>query len=143
MTAFVVVQAGEQAAGRKDILAPGGADGGGNPAPGQTVPEGLHRRLRAGAVREIRNPVETDQVHAAFQPLEETKESVGMARGVVETREHRVLETYPALAREVVLTDQVDDRFDRVGLSTGIRERRSSGNGLCRLTARWHRHSSR
>ena len=51
--------------------------------------------------------MEADKVHPAFQTLKESYQRVGMALCVVQAGEHGVFETHPALAGEVIFTDQV------------------------------------
>ena len=61
------VLSGKHAAGGEDVLSAGGADGTGDSVGVQPVAESLHYGGRAGNVWEVRDAVEPDEVHAAFE----------------------------------------------------------------------------
>ena len=120
---------GQKAAGGKNVLPPGSTDGGRESALGQAVPESLHLLLRGRSIGKVRNPVETDQVHTAFQGAEKLHQRIGMPLRVVPAMENGILETDTALAAEVVLFQEPDNLclrpslLDRHHLGTLFRER--------------------
>ena len=78
----------------------------------EPVAEDLHGRVGGAVIGEIRDTVESDQVHAALQPAQQADEGVRVALVVVEAGEHRIFKTHAALAAEVVLADEIDDLAD-------------------------------
>ena len=102
---------------------------------GEIVAEILHLLLVGAVQRHIWNLVESDEVYAAVEALEQMHKFLGVCRGVVESVEDDVLERQPSLVREVVVAQQVDDigyRHTPLGgheLGSLLRERRVQTDG--------------
>lgn len=119
-----------------DVLAPRGADRGLNAAGGQRVAEADHRLVAGREVGRVGNPVEADQVDAAFDAVQQARQFADVARGVVQplitmysndTRRWWV----KSYSRRIAATSAIGH-----ARSTGMISIRSSWKGLWRLTAR-------
>ena len=104
---------GEHSAGCKDIFASRRADSRCQSAIIEPLLEVFDDYRCGSFVWEIRNLVETDQVHSALKSLEHPDQRICMCLRIVETGKHRILEAYTALACEVVLLDEIDHFLDR------------------------------
>ena len=113
------VLAGQHSAGGKDVFPARSPDCAGDAVMVQTVAECLHCFLGGALVREVGNPVETDEINPAFQAPEKADEGVGVAFVVVPAGEHGVFEAHPALAGEIVATDKAYNVFFVPGLLHG------------------------
>lgn len=107
---------GQKPAGGGYILParrPYGADDAGE---GKARTESLHVDVRGSLVWKIRDPMETYEVYPALDSPEGPCKSVGMTDVVVESLEHGVLETDPALKAEIVSANKGEHLFQRIGI---------------------------
>ena len=111
------------------VFAPRSPYGRGNSGLVQAVAEYFHDTFRRRDIREIRDLVEADKVHPAFQTGQQPDYGIGMTLVIIVSGKHCIFETYAALTGKVVLSYKVHDIFQRVGLlhrhqfSTLIRKR--------------------
>jgi len=119
----------EQAAGGKDVLSAGGADGGEEAVGGEIVAQACHA-LGTDAVEGcVGDVVEAYQIDAAVQVFEKVEEGVGMAQRVVDAVEDDIFKREASLVRrrgvdgaapaEVVLPQQSHHVADAEGALGG------------------------
>ena len=108
-----LLRGAQQAAGGEDVLAARGAYGGEHPVLCEVVAELFHLFLARSVQVDVGDGVEADEVDAAFHAVQQLYDAAGVVHRVVHPSEDDIFEGEPALVREVVVAQQVDDLLQR------------------------------
>ena len=79
----------------------------------QALLEILNYHARRCFIREIRNLMESYQIHSALKSAKHPDEGIGMILRVIESSEHCIFETNSALTGEIIFLDQIDHLLNR------------------------------
>ncbi len=107
---------GEEAAGGINVFTAGSPYSTCDSVIIQSLHEPLHHRGWRRLEGRIRYLVEPDQVDTAFKAAKEAVQGIRMDLVVVNAGKHRILETHPPLAGEVIPPDERNDFGNRPGL---------------------------
>jgi len=117
---------GEHTAGGIDVLSARGAHGRGDAVGIEIVLQAQHGRFVCAVETRVGDGVETDHVDATVEGSEQAHEGAAVFERVVDAAKHDVFERQAALFRafgvvvgrfaaEIILTQQLDERFDAEG----------------------------
>ena len=107
------VLTGQHAACRKYVLPSRGTQCRSYTGIVETLLEILNNYARRCLIWEIRNLMEADQVHTAFQSPQHPYQRIRMILRIIESRKHRIFETDTPLPREIILLYEVYHFLDR------------------------------
>ena len=104
---FIDPQSRKQTTRSLNILATRTTDRSHNTLADQRITEGLHLRLRRAEIGRVRDLMEADQIDTASHTVEQSSQLGHVARRIVQTTHHNILETHTTLVRKVVFSQNI------------------------------------